>query len=108
MLNIMMLTSLDVEVPPSDVRDGRALPGLETGSERWRRAVRIKYSDGKGRPDNAQVAVRYRSGWFLDRRPRLGIQAHVWSGPAAVHAGGNGGARELAAGYDPRSLSRFV
>lgn len=64
MMQIMMLTSRDVEIPQSDERDGRALQVPPTGAERRRGALHIKYSNTKGRPNEAYAAVPYRSGWF--------------------------------------------
>ncbi len=64
LLHIMSTMSAQVEVPPEDVAEGRATPGLETQAEPESapRLVRIHSSTGK--PGDAFVAVSYRNAWF--------------------------------------------
>jgi hypothetical protein len=63
MLNIMGTMAAQVEVPPEDVAQGRATPGIEPdGDAAARRLVRIHSS--VDRPSDAAVAVPYRDRWF--------------------------------------------
>jgi len=64
LLHIMTTIAAQVEVPPDDVTQGRATPGLTSsaGAEQIRGFVRVHSSTSK--PSDAFVAVPYRNLWF--------------------------------------------
>jgi hypothetical protein len=62
MLQIMQAFASFVEVPAADMKEGRAVPGLDDQGNDTRRAVRIHSS--KEKPAGAYAAVRYRDYWF--------------------------------------------
>jgi len=63
-LHVMSSMAAQVEVPPEDIQQGRAVPGLKAGdtSTNLRSLVRIRCSESK--PKDASVAVYYRGHWF--------------------------------------------
>jgi len=63
-LQIMTTMAGQAEVPPEDVEQGRATPGLRQGDDAtsFRSLVRIHSS--KSKPTDAAVAVPYRGQWF--------------------------------------------
>ena len=64
MLHIMMQLSVCVQIPPQDVQEGRASPGLEQleGLSPSQRQVAIRCSTEE--PSDAFAAVQYRKHWF--------------------------------------------
>ena len=64
MMQQMATMATQVEVPPEDVKQGRATPGWEAvaGNTNAVRLIRIQCSNTK--PANAFVSVDYRSHWF--------------------------------------------
>ncbi len=64
LLHIMSSMAVQADVPPEDVTDGRAVPGLaqEGTGEMPPRLLRIRSS--KQEPDDSFVSVRYRDTWF--------------------------------------------
>ena len=63
MLQIMQAMASFTEVPEADVKEGRALPSLQsTNGTAKSEPVKIKCSPGK--PVDAYAAVRYRDQWF--------------------------------------------
>jgi hypothetical protein len=64
-LQLMATIASQAEVPPEDVRDGRATPGAERTTDSAPDALRlIRIRSSKGKPENAFVAVDYRDDWF--------------------------------------------
>lgn len=63
-LHIMSTMAAQAEVPPEDVAQGRATPGLESGSDAAepQRMMRIRSSNST--PSEASTAVPYRNHWF--------------------------------------------
>jgi hypothetical protein len=64
LMRIMATLAAEVEVPPEDVAQGRATPGLTSSAEReeTQQFVRIRSSTSK--PSDVFVAVSYRNLWF--------------------------------------------
>jgi hypothetical protein len=67
MLEILMEAAAGVEVPASDVTEGRAIPPVDVrppGQETRRFVVRVRSSAGKPSDHDAFSEVRYRGTWF--------------------------------------------
>jgi hypothetical protein len=60
-LHILMAMSMGVDVPETDVQEGRAVPGLATDAVQGR-LVHVHCSDAA--PGDAYVVVEYRDRWF--------------------------------------------
>lgn len=61
-MHIMATMAAQTEVPPADVAEGRATPGIVAGDANPKNLVRIHSS--KDKPEDAAVAVAYRDHWF--------------------------------------------
>jgi hypothetical protein len=64
-LQIMSTMAAQADVPPADVEQGRATPGVPSGegAAPFHRLLRIHSSTSK--PADASVAVQYRDHWFF-------------------------------------------
>src|SRR5262249_8925689 len=64
MLHIMMTMAAQADVPPEDVAQGRASPGVSS-SDTAAEAIRlIHIHSSKAKPEEPYVAVQYRDHWF--------------------------------------------
>jgi hypothetical protein len=63
MLELMLELATGVEVPPSDLTEGRALPGMGSPGETPPEPL-LKIHSGKTAPPDAFAAVPYRGLWF--------------------------------------------
>ena len=64
-MQIMIEYAADIDVPPSDVHDGRVTPTrtVSAGDDALQARL-ITVHNGMARPDDAHVAVSYRGHWF--------------------------------------------
>jgi hypothetical protein len=63
-LHIMTTIAGQVEVPPEDVEQGRATPGLVSGHDPATSYGLVRIHSSSGEPTDASVAVEYRDHWF--------------------------------------------
>ena len=64
LLHIMGTMAAQVEVPPNDVAQGRATPGLERAEETAQSSGLVRIHSSNSKPSNAFVTVPYRNEWF--------------------------------------------
>jgi hypothetical protein len=64
LLHIMMTMSAQAEIPPEDIAQGRATPGLEGTDATTERLRLLRIRSSKNKPTDAYAAVQYRDHWF--------------------------------------------
>jgi len=64
LLHVMSTMAGQVEVPPADIAQGRATPGVEPDGGAAAAGGLLRIHSSKSRPDAAAVAVPYRDVWF--------------------------------------------
>ena len=64
LLHIMTTIAAQVEVPPEDVAQGRATPGLTSNAEPGQAQGFVRVHSSTSKPSDAFVAVPYRNLWF--------------------------------------------
>ena len=63
-IELMKNMAVQVEVPPEDVSQHKAVPGFETGHDVPGVIPIIRIRSSKQRPNDAFVTIRYRNSWF--------------------------------------------
>lgn len=63
-LHIMGTMAAQVSVPPDDVTQSRATPGVQMNQDASQAAQLVQIHSSKGKPADAFVAVEYRDVWF--------------------------------------------
>jgi hypothetical protein len=63
-LHIMTTMAAQVEVPPADVAQGRATPGVQDMADSGKAASLVRICSSPAKPADAFVAVPYRNAWF--------------------------------------------
>jgi len=63
-MGILQNMAAEVEVPPEDMAQHRAVPGVEAGHTLPDVVPMIRVRSAKDRPDDAFVSLRYRDTWF--------------------------------------------
>jgi len=62
---LLQNAAVQVEVPPEDVENHRAIPGFSTGHDVPGVIPMIRIHSSKSKPSNAFVTVNYRDTWFF-------------------------------------------
>jgi hypothetical protein len=62
LFNVLQLMAAQADVPPDDLRDGRATPGMSSASSTSLPGFAIRFA--ADRPDRDYVSVKYRDTWF--------------------------------------------
>ncbi|HXI50766.1 MAG TPA: hypothetical protein VNH84_04660 [Candidatus Saccharimonadales bacterium] len=64
LLHIMGTMAAQVDVPPGDIAQGRATPGLPEGADPAQPGGLLRIHSSSSKPADAAVAVSYRDAWF--------------------------------------------
>jgi hypothetical protein len=79
MLEILIELSAGVDVPETDLAEGRTIGGIPAGAQTMAARAIVPIHSGSTRPDNAFVAARYRGKWFwVDDRDFEGKRAFTF------------------------------